>query len=340
MSARRSALLLLLLVAPLAVASPSRAAQDGPQLAARQRGAGAPAVWQDRDGWRLEMAGRSTRLPAAAGDQFTSVAALADGWLAAGFRPAAAGSELILLRGSGEKVAAVAPPPGSTASFRLWPVLVADGSQPVGLAWLEGEESRSYGVRWSPWTEAGFAPPVEIAPPGPGSQLALAAARLEDGRTLLVWAAFDGTDDEIVAAVGAGREWTAPVPVGRGNDVPDITPDVVAVAGGALVAWSRFDDGEYRVAVARLADGRFAELAAAGPPGSLFPTFESGDGDPVLLWHDARSDAWVLAELRGDEALVERARVAGDDDWRPVGTVTGRAAELRFGDGVRRVSWE
>jgi len=339
MSARRSALLLLL-VSPLAVAAPTRAAPDEPQLAARQRGPGAPAVWRDSDGWRLEVAGRATRLPAATGDQITSVASLADGWLAAGFRPAAAGSELVLLRGSGDKVAAIAPPPGATASYRLWPVLVADGSQPVGLAWLEGEESRSYAVRWSPWTGAGFAPPVEIAPPGPGSQLALAAARLEDGRTLLVWAAYDGTDDEIVAAVGAGREWSTPIPVGRGNDVPDITPDVVAIPGGALVAWSRFDEGEYRIALARYADGHFAELAAAGPPGSLFPTFESGDGDPVLLWHDARSDSWVLAELKGDAALLERARVAGDDDWRPLGSVRGRAAELRFGDGVRRFSWE
>jgi hypothetical protein len=116
--------------------------------------------------------------------------------------------------------------------------------------------------------------------------------------------------------------------------VPDITPVAVAVPGGALIAWSRFDGEEYRLALATFDGTSFREVGAPGPPGSIDPGFVAGGVVPRLVWFDARADAWVLAEVAADGTLTERARVAGPIDDPPVVSVARGKASFRFGDRV------
>ncbi|HEX5760898.1 MAG TPA: hypothetical protein VF121_17045, partial [Thermoanaerobaculia bacterium] len=149
---------------------------------------------------------------------------------------------------------------------------MADGEL-AGLAWLEGADGRSLAVRFARWDGERWARPRTVAAPGPGSQTALAAARLADASWLLAWSRFDGADDEVVWSRSAGPEgesWSAPRRIAQDNAVPDVTPALTAVAGGgAVAAWSRYDGEDYRVVTARF-DGRgWSAPRAVGPAGSF-----------------------------------------------------------------------
>lgn len=316
----------------LALVAASPAAAD--RLAARAAGDDAPVVWRDEAGFRVERTGRATRLALPTGAAIDQVVGIGAGWVATGTRPAGDRLDLYLVQQTATGTIELPPPGDAVARFRERPAPVVAGSALAGVAWLEGADRQSYAVRFAPWLGAGFGAPVEIAPPGPGSQLALSATALDDGRTLLVWSAFDGEDDEIRASVGAGGSWSEPVAVGSANGVPDITPVAVAVHGGALVAWSRFDGSEYRVALARFDGREFREIGEPGPPGSIDPGFAGGGETPRLLWFDARTDAWVLADVAADGALTERARAAGPIDDPPAVSVADGKATFRFGDRV------
>jgi hypothetical protein len=316
----------------LALLAAAPAAAD--RLAARAAGDDAPVVWRDDGGFRVERAGRTIRLAPPQFATLDRVVGAGPGWIAAGTRPAGERLELYLVQQTAAGTVELPPPGDPVARFRENPAPVVSGARLTGLAWLEGDDRQSYALRFAPWLGAGFGAPVEIAPPGPGSQLALSATALDDGRTLLVWSSYDGEDDEIRASVGDGRGWSKPVPVGAGNGVPDVTPVAVAVPGGALVAWSRFDGEEYRLALARFDGREFHELATTGPPGSIEPDFVSGGAAPRLLWYDARADAWVLSQIASDGRMSERARVAGPNDDPPVVSVAGGKARFRFGARV------
>jgi hypothetical protein len=328
-----AALALLLPVAVLAGAEPGASAAGpgrtpaGPELA---HGAG---------GWAVEMDGRIQALDLAPGARLELVESFGRGWLAAGTRPAGDRIELLLLADDGDGPRELAPPGDARGAVRERPRPVVAGGALAGVAWLEGDRREAYGVRWAAWRGSGFEAPVEIAAPGPGSQLALAAAALADGRALLVWSGYDGRDDEIWASVGRGDRFTAPARVGADDAVPDVTPDVIATSGGALVAWSHFDGLGYRVTLARFAGDRFETLRAEGPPGSLFPTFVPGGEPPRLIWWDASADGWVAAELTAAGELVARARAEGPADQRPDLTVSGASAVFRFRDRRIESPW-
>ena len=98
------------------------------------------------------------------------------------------------------------------------------------------------------------------------------------------------------------------------------------------MAWSRFDGGEYRTALARFADGRFGPSRLVGEPGSIFPTFERGGESPLLLWHDARAEAWTLGELAADGKLATRATLSGPESVRPA--VISRNGVLALADAT------
>lgn len=316
----------------LALAAAAPAAAD--RLAARASGDDAPIVWRDDAGYRVERGGRATRIAPPAGAAIDQVVAAGAGWVATGTRPAGDRLDLYLVQQTAAGMIELPPPGDPVARFRERPAPIVAGNAFAGVAWLEGADRQSYAVRFAPWLGAGFGAPVEVAPPGPGSQLALSATALDDGRTLLVWSAFDGEDDEIHASVGSGPTWTKPAIVGVANGVPDITPVAVAVPGGALVAWSRFDGNEYRVALAKFDGARFHEIGEPGAPGSIDPSFVAGGATPRLLWYDARSDAWVLSEIAADGRQSERARIAGPNDDPPAVAVSGGRATFRFGDRV------
>jgi hypothetical protein len=261
--------------------------------------------------------------------------ALAQGELRAGLRAAGAGSEieLRLARPDGSIVAL--PAPGTrTGALLDEPTPVVAAAELAGLAWLEGATRESYGVRFAPWTGAGWGAAEEVAAPGPGSQLALAPARLADGRLLLVWAAYDGGDDEIRFALrSAAGVWSAAARVAEDNAVPDITPAATATADGALVAWSRYVEGEYRVALARFDGERFRAAKVVGRPGTLFPGFEAPgpDGELRLLFRNARPTGWTLAELDRSGAIQRQWFVEAREATRPTEvTVKNGRVELRF----------
>lgn len=287
---------------------------------------------RDGAGWRVEVGGSSTPLELAPGSRVEAVVGRGAGWLAVGTRPAGDGRrELWLVEsaggGAGRSGASgptsreLVAPHGQVGRVRERPVAVVAGDALLGLAWLEGDERRAYTVRWAGWSDGGFAEPVVVSPRGPGSQLALDAARLDDGRTVLVWSGYDGTDDEIWSSVDrpGGGDWSKPARVGADDRVPDVAPTLIAVPGGALVAWSRFDADahEYRLAFARWSGEGFDAPRPLGTPGALAPRFERGGVSPWLSWRDARADLWSLGQIGPDGGLVVRSTAAGTAGERP-----------------------
>jgi hypothetical protein len=305
-------------------------AAAAPRLAAHGEG-GRALIFEDNGKWTAEVGGIREALTLPVGGKLERVVERRDGWIAAGTVASPIGSELLFLEKVGGVVRRISPPAAPVGPMRSRPQLLTDGDRTLGSAWLEGDESRRNAIRFSPWLGSGFGAPVEVAPPGPGEQLALAGTVLADGRMLLVWAGDDGTDDEIWAVVGRDRSWSAPVRVGGDNRVPDILPTVVASGEGALVAWSRLDGDEYRVAMASFDGNTFGAARWAGPAGTLYPSFENVTGEPALLFRDARGSEWVLAELNPKGAPGRQARAAGRGDERPVVSGDRTAVVWNFG---------
>lgn len=309
-----------------------------PRLAAHGEGGGALIV-EERGKWTVEVGAVREALTLPAGGSLELLVERRDGWIAAGTVESPFGQELLFVEKAGGTVRRIAPPAAPLGPLRSRPVLLTDGDQTLGAAWLEGDDGERNAIRFSTWQGSGFGSPVEVAPSGPGSQLALTGTVLADGRILLVWAGEDGEDDEIWAAVGRDRSWSAPVRVGGDNRVPDILPTVVASGEGALVAWSRLDGDEYRVAMASF-DGRaFSAARWAGAAGSLYPSFESVAGEPALLFRDARSREWVLAELTRTGAPGRQARAAGRGDERPVVSGDRSSVVWNFGSRAAASEW-
>lgn len=287
----------------------------------------------------LLLAATAAAPAAAAGSAApAAILAVAGGELRAALRATLEGSELELTLARPDGSTAPLPSPAPRLAARIdEPVPIAVAGELAGLAWLEGGTRESYGVRYAPWTGAGWGAVEEVAPPGPGSQLALGAARLADGRLLLVWAGWDGGDDEIRFALrDAGGGWSAPARVAADNDVPDITPAVTAAGEGALVAWSRYVDGQYRVAVARYDGERFRAAKLIGRPGTLYPSFEAPapHGGPRLLFRNARPAGWTVVQLDRSGAVERQFFVEAPDAARPTGIrIKGERIELVFGDG-------
>lgn len=278
-----------------------------------------PLVLPARDGARLELSsGERISLPLPQGAEIEAALAIDEGWLAAGVRPDTAGrSEIFLLTGDESAVNELPPPPGRASALRRQPLPLIESGHLAGLLWLEGDSRTSFGVRFADWNGAGWSAPQTVAAPGPGSQLALTAARLADGTWLAAWSAYDGTDDEIVwSRRGRDGAWSPARRVASGNQVPDITPALTATRGGArdgaLLAWSRFDtaSGEYRVVVSRFRNGSWSQPEHAAPAGSLFPSFEPAPGGRVwMLYRNAVPRGWTVSELDGQGRPVRQAAV-------------------------------
>lgn len=296
-----------------------------------------PSAWQDERGWHVGRDGAGAvdlKLPAGATVE-SILAPSPDSWLAAGVRPVAGGRELWVVSGSAAGAVDVPAPAVPEPQTRVEnPVLLRDtAGRLAGIAWLAGERRERNAVWTARWREFGWETPQRVAEPGPGSQLALAAEPLADGRQLLVWSRFDGQDDEIVYAVGGGAQgarWSAPERIAEDNGVPDITPALSTVADRALVAWSRYDGREYRVVTARFDGRHWSAPLATGPAGSTFPSFSrpSAAAAPLLVWHDARRRGWAVGELDADGSIGRRSEVGTPADPRPA--VISAAA-----DGIR-----
>jgi hypothetical protein len=332
-------LLLFLVLALGALASSRAMAQDEPLQALASPGGesqiltlipAAPGATTAR----VELPGGQTvaaALPARA--TVSSFAALDGGWVAAGSAPDAdanGGRRLFLLRGDDRTNRASHPlpaPPGQASRSRSGPVLLVDGGRLAGLAWLEGDDERSFSVRSAVWTGSAWQASERVSFPGPGSQLGLTGAVLADGSWLLAWSAFDGHDDEIVWSRKVGASWQPVKRLYPDNAVPDITPALAATAdGGALIAWSRYDGHGYALRMARFARGAWGGEHAAGPSGSLYPTFL---GAAKLLYLDAAPRGWSVLDLDPQGRAKARASAASALD-RPAVRFSGGAAEMRW----------
>ena len=263
---------------------------------------------------RLELPdGGSLPLPLPAGAELSRLAAVEGGWVAAGTTRQGDGRGLLLLQGDAEGAQALPAPPGQRGRERAWPVLLVDqaSGRLAGAAWLEGADHRSFAVHAAAWDGRGWGPVEEVAPRGPGSQLALAGTVLADGSWLLLWSSFDGHDDEIVWSLRHGVTWRPAERLSADNTVPDVVPAVVPTRHGALAAWSRYDGEGYRLRLARFAAGPAGQWQgerAAAPTGSLYPSFAGEPGRPSLLYLSVVPRGWVMAEL--DERGVVKRRSA------------------------------
>lgn len=268
----------------------------------------------------------------------SATASLAEGFLVAGDTATAGDSRLVLVRvdpSGAERL----PPLPTRRPFVAEPLpLVSPAGRLTGAVWLEGSGARRLTVRFASWDGARWGPAEEVAPPAAGSQLALAGTVLRDGSVLLVWSAFDGEDDEILWSHGRGASWSPPRRLDADNTVPDITPALHAIQGtgsagdDALAAWSRYQDGQYRVVVSRF-DGRvWSEPRPAGPPGSVFPGFEPSPetGGTRILFRTAAPRGWQAVEVDRDGRPRRSARVRAEAPDRP---------RLADDGGVLRFVW-
>ena len=216
-------------------------------------------------------------------------------------------------------VHSIAAPAVTAPLLRSPRPLLRDGAL-GGMAWLEGDGVRSLAVRYAgrggddSWGEA-----ETVAAQGPGSQLALAAAHLDDGSTLLAWSRFDGQDDEIYWSLRRDGAWSEPRSLATDDATPDVTPVLLAVPGGALAAWAGYEGDGYRVFLARWDGEAWGEPRVLPGPGS-FPSFEAvAGGGPAgaatLLYRSG--DAWRVVEVDAAGHPLSQARQRAAGQARP-----------------------
>jgi hypothetical protein len=190
-------------------------------------------------------------------------------------------------------------------------------------------------------TPDGWEAPETVARPLAGSQSGLAGVVLADGSWLLVWARFDGEDDELVWSSRRAGIWSGPAALHAGNTVPDVTPTLFPLADGALAAWSRLVDGEYWVLTARTQENGWSAPRAVAGPGGVYPVFAGRDGAPFLLLRSAFPAGWVVLELEPSGQPLRRAVVAASDPGRPALRWDDvRPASLELPLGAATLAWE
>lgn len=287
----------------------------------------------------LAVVGSEARLSLPEGVTMSAVAPAgptAD-WLAAG---TAGETQLVLVRGDGAEAQRIAPP-RETAATVAEPLPVADErGRLLGLAWLAGPDRDRLAVRFATWEGDRWAKPMTVAPAGPGSQLALAAAA-RDGQVVLAWSSFDGQDDEILVSRRNRGMWSPPRPIAPDDATPDVTPALLADGNGFLLVWSGFEGGEYRLFSSRMTADRWSTPVVLGPPGSLFPSLAPGSRGPLLLFRDAHAHGWTVLALDAGGRTVARARWPAAPDAGPA-LLGGEDAGVRLISRGREtfVPWE
>lgn len=144
------------------------------------------------------------------------------------------------------------PAPGAKSGLaRAAPAIATAGGRMEGAAWVEGSRQTDLSVRVALWNGSVWGDVEEVAPSNGRAQLAPAAAVLEDGTWLVLWAGYDGRDDEIFWSRRVDGAWSQPQRLHADNRVPDVMPTVTAHGDGAIAAWSFFDGSDYRIRTAR-----------------------------------------------------------------------------------------
>ena len=268
--------------------------------------------------------GEPLNLPLAAGSRFHRLEASAGRfWITATEPRTTGGAAVTVLRGEGRQIERLSPPVAIDQGLLLEPTPLLDDGRLLGLLWLEGDRVRSLAVRAATWTGSSWTAPVTVAEPGPGTQIALRAIVLDDGSWLAAWSAFDGEDDEILWSRARNGRWDPPASVAPSNQVPDITPDLVAIDGGAVLAWSRFFPGErYRIVTATFDGTSWASASPVAGSGTHFPELHAPGsalpGRSLLVYRQSQPGEWVVSEIDSGGNVLRRASVASDNDSAPL----------------------
>ncbi len=320
----------LSLIAVAACASLAAAGEPARLLQGSVSRAGACLRVADGRAWELRSGGQRLRLPVRRGESLEEMIEFDGGWAAAGVRLSPHGDGLLVLVDGPAGVERLRPIPEPSARLRVRPVPLASGSAFEGLAWLEGDGPDGYGVRAADWTGAVWDPPVEVAAASRGGQAGLVGAVLEDGSWLLVWSASDGHDSELVWSRRRGSGWSEPRRLTAPNRVPDITPTLLAVPGGAILTWARLDGGLYRLYSARFHGGSWSAARSLATEGTSPRLVELAGAGRFLLARSATG--WAVLEVDDGGAIRRRAAVAMDRSEPPVLSVAGGGLSLRWGD--------
>jgi hypothetical protein len=96
-----------------------------------------------------------------------------------------------------------------------------------------------------------------------------------------------------------------------------------------LIAWSRYDGENYRLHVARFEDGSWRGERVAGPPGSLYPAFQSTANDLYLVYLVALPRSWAVLELDPAGKALRRGT-----------SLSGLAERPVISEGGERLRWE
>ena len=281
----------------------------------------------------MSPAGTIEPLELPARTHLDSVEPLADGWLAAGSGALEDGIDLYLVRQSSGDRREIAPPPGFRGVPRLAPRPVVRDGRLLGLVWLEGRVQSESTVWAARWAGSAWGAPELVSPVAAGAQLAPSVTVLADASWLLVWSAVDGHDDEIVwSRRGAGQagKWSPPAPVHPGNEVPDITPAVTAVEGGAVAVWSFLDRLDFRLISARFDGSEWTLGEPFGHKGSHRARFFAREGRPALLYRTSVPAGWMVVDHDAAGHEVRRAFVPRSHAGQPM-------LDLRAPEAVRLV---
>ena len=293
------------------------------------------AVMEEEAGYRVERPdGSFEPLEVPARTRLSAFVELDDGWLAAGDRWTEDGRELVLLRKSGFETELLESPPSEEPALRHNPVPLVKRGALEGLAWLEGDGGEKNAVMAAGWTAGSWGVVETVSPHTGEAQLGLTGAVLDDGRLLLAWAAVDDEDDEILWSRFDGGQWSPPVRAHADNRVPDITPRLAAVEGGALLAWSQDDGRDYRLKIARLDGDAWADTGFSSEAGGLFPSVFPTSGGVGFLYLAGPPRGWSLLQVEAGGRIAARAAMPEATRARPMVTSLGPAIVLRFPGGL------
>lgn len=212
------------------------------------------------------------------------------------------------------------PEPAVDGPLLESPWLLARTDSPEWALWLDGDRPDRMAIRAARWLDGGWSVPETVSPIGPGTQIALRIAPTGDGEWLAVWAAYDGTDDELMWSRGDADGWSTPAPVEEDDRVPDILPSLLPSDGGVLAAWAEYDGRVYRTRLARWADGVWSEATSPGVEASSRHELLEVGGVPLLVERAVRGEAgWWVHELGSRTGLrvLRSAFVATASQERP-----------------------
>lgn len=283
--------------------------------------------------WMLRPNGQRLRLPLRSGERIDELIEFDNGWVAAGGRAVGERQELVVIVDGAAGVERLRTVPEPIGALRVRPAPMASSSGFEGLAWLEGDTPQGFEVRADSWNGAEWSAPTTVSAGRATGRAGLVGMVLDDGRWLLVWSESNGRDTDLVWSVRQGSRWSKPRLLAPANDVPDVTPSLVRVPGGALIVWAQRQPSGYQLRTARFGDG-WSTPRPLGPLHASFPRFADLAEAGRFLTHRLPT-GWATVEIDADGRELRRATSPAEQLDRPVLTSAGGGIGLRWRRGDR-----